>query len=192
MRLMTLIGAAFTAAVIAGSAGAVPVTCPVSPTPDERVFTLDTTPGSTCLGHGTGNISGNPADDPIFGLLPNLVLIDKSDNGGGALDGALVATAGSLTGGLSGSFSFSAPGFTNFVIGFKSGFGRIIPVWAAFLLPAGVFSGDWSISGTQALSHANLYGVQGPTPIPLPGAAILLIGGLGALGALAARRKKPA
>ena len=54
------------------------------------------------------------------------------------------------------------------------------PDWAAFLLPTGVLSGSWSVSGNQGLSHINLYGGDGgetpppPTRTPEPTSAMLL------------------
>jgi hypothetical protein len=80
------------------------------------------------------------------------------------------------TSGLSGTFSLTASllsGFTDFVIAFKTGQGNLNPDWAAFKLPAGVTSGTWTISGSQALSHANLYGKV--SAIPLPAAGVLLL-----------------
>jgi hypothetical protein len=117
-----------------------------------------------------------------------------------------LTSTGSLVSGLSGDFSFVAPaGYYNFVIAFKSGQGVLDPDWAAFILPAGVTSGNWSISGAQALSHVNLYGQvcptsgcpdpgpgPGPGQTPIPGAAFLmgsvLAGGAG-FGAWRRRRR---
>jgi len=117
------------------------------------------------------------------------VLLDKSDD---STSGLLpTALSGGLTGGLSGTFSFSAPGFTDIVIAFKSGFAQIGPTWAAFLLPAGVTSGSWAISGRQALSHVNLYGIPDVTRIALPAGLWLMLGAVGCLGT-ARRRRAPA
>jgi hypothetical protein len=76
--------------------------------------------------------------------------LDKSDDlTTGALPQSLTATP--PTSGLSGTFSFSAPGYTDFVIAFKSGVGQLDPDWAAFSLPAGVTAGTWAISGLGGL-----------------------------------------
>lgn len=163
-------------------ASATTVFCPGTAATTDREFSLTTTPGATCLASGSGNINGN--GDAITSL--GYVLLDKSDDvGSGLLSGSLTFTP--PTSGLSGTFSISAPGYTNFVLGIKSGGGQLDPEWAAFLLPNGVVSGSWAITGSQALSHANLYGQVclncggGPGPVPLPGALPLfgtaLLGG---------------
>jgi hypothetical protein len=178
------------------SASAATVNCPGTIQTTDREFSLTTTPGATCLSFGTGNISGN--GDAINAL--GYVTLDKSDDNavyGGDVN-ELSGTP-SLTSGLSGTFSFFIPTapvgkiWTDFVIAFKTGQGNLDPDWAAFLLPNGVTSGSWSISGQQALSHANLYAKLADTPvnvIPLPAAGWLLLAGVGGLAAM--RRKKAA
>lgn len=215
---MKFLGAALVAglALSTGVASAATVSCGGPASNTVREFTLNTTPSSTCLASGTGNISGNPSGgnaDPIFGIWnstygTNLTLIDKSDDTvSGVGPNALTAVIGSLVTGLSGSFSFLLPAapagqvWTDLVIAFKSGSGMytggqgrpvpIVPEWAAFVLPAGVTSGSWTISGQQALSHVNLYGrlvnAPPPPPIPLPASGLLLVTGL---AALAIKRRK--
>jgi hypothetical protein len=153
-------------------AQAVVVNCPNSAATNDREFSLDTTPGATCLAFGPGNLNG--INDSVNQL--GYITLDKSDDSiTGALEGSLTFTP--PTSGLSGSFSIFAPGYTSLVIALKSGAGQLDPDWAAFILPAGVFSGSWSISGQQELSHANLYGMVSEVPLP---AALPLYGtGLG-------------
>jgi hypothetical protein len=159
----------------ANSAQAVVVFCPGTVATTDREFSLDTTPASSCLTYGAGNINGS--GDAINAL--GYTTLDKSDdNTTGALEGALSITG---SGGLGGTFTISpaALAFGPLVIAFKSGEGQLDPDWAAFLLPAGVLTGTWSISGQQALSHASLYGGENPpTQTPEPMSALLLGSGL--------------
>jgi hypothetical protein len=162
----------------ANSAQAVVVFCPGTASTGDREFAIDTAVAASCLASGVGNLSGN--GDAINDL--GYTTLDKSDdNTSGTLDGALTITG---SGGLSGTFTISpaAAAFGPLVIAFKSGEGVLDPDWAAFLLPAGVLSGTWSISGAQSLSHANLYGggevPPPPTQTPEPMSAVLLGSGL--------------
>ena len=186
---MKFIGVPAVAVLIATTAfsqlaSAVPISCPGTVATTDREFTLDTTPASSCLAFGTGNINGNGDDINDLGFIT----IDKTDDGtSGTNPNALTTTP--LNMGLNGTFTFTPPaGFTNFVIGFKSGEGQLDPDWAAFLLPAGVTSGSWSISGQQELSHANLYGQQGSNQVPEPGMLALL--GLAAVAGLTVFRRR--
>ncbi|MEZ5564756.1 MAG: hypothetical protein R3F24_04230 [Gammaproteobacteria bacterium] len=156
------------------SAAPVSVMCPGTASTADREFTITTDPGSAvCLASAPGNLNGN--SDAINAL--GYITLDKTDDlTTGALPQSLTATP--PTGGLSGTFSINAPGYTNLVIAFKSGQGTLDPDWAAFTLPDGVTSGTWAISGQQALSHANLYGQVVPVPaaVWLFGSAIGLLG----------------
>lgn len=176
-----LLAVAFCGANVA-SAASVSVNCPGTPATTDREFTITTDPGTAvCLASAAGNLSGN--NDAINQL--GYVLLDKSDDTtSGVLLGSLVANP--PTSGLSGTFSFSAPGYTDFVVAFKSGEGQLNPDWAAFTLPNGVTSGSWAISGSQQLSHVNLYGKV--TAVPVPAAIWLFVSGLGGLAGLTRRK----
>ncbi|HEU0223494.1 MAG TPA: hypothetical protein VFR34_14960 [Paracoccaceae bacterium] len=76
-------------------------------------------------------------------------------------------------------------GFTNVLIALKAGNG-----FAAFLLDTNYHYGIWAI--TKKLSNATIYYQGAPKPIPLPAAGLLMVGGIGALALLAARRRKVA
>lgn len=172
IAVAALLGSAAASSVLAAT-----VSCPGTIVTTDREFSLTTSPAATCLATGVGNLNGNGDAINALGFLT----LDKSDDSvSGLLPNAL---SGGLTSGLSGSFSFFAPGYSSFVIAFKSGVGVLDPDWAAFLLPAGVTSGNWSISGKQALSHVNLYGIKDRvSQVPLPASGTLglfLLGGIG-------------
>lgn len=170
-------------AAAGAQAAAVSVSCPGTAATTDREFTITTDPGTAvCFASAPGNLNGN--GDAINQL--GYITLDKSDDlTSGALPQSLTATP--PTSGLSGTFSFNAPGYTNFVIAFKSGQGQLDPDWAAFTLPNGVTSGTWAISGQQALSHVNLYAQV----VPVPAAAWLFASGFGLLVPVL-RRGRPA
>jgi hypothetical protein len=161
--------------------------------PGTRVFSVTANTVSGCLAVGTGNINGNPVIDPFLSANPGWVLIDKSDDNAGANNGWLTG-APSLTSGLSGTFNINPLAYTTFddiAIGFKSGQGMLNPDWAIFALVDNTLIGTWSISGQQALSHANLYGRGTPsTDVPEPGTLSLL--GIAGLASVALRRRRSA
>lgn len=184
----TLVSAALAGCVLAAVSGlgsvanAATVSCPGTAGTGDREFALTTATAATCIASGPGNINANADAINLLGY----VSIDKSDNTDDyvGVDGELSVTG---TGALSGSFSFTAPaGYFNFVLGLKSGNGPLDPDWVAFLLPAGILSGTWEIlTGSQSLSHANLYAQlcprggcgnnqDPPGPVPLPGAVWLM------------------
>ena len=189
----------------AASAATYTTTCPGNGL-SSRVFSITINEiGASCLDFGEGNINGNPngANPDPFLTGPDgtdYVLVDKSDNSSGFMDGAL---GGDLSGGLSGQFTIDPAVYTNLkniAIAFKSGgVNSGEPDWAVFLLPAGTLGGNWTITGAQqGLSHGQLYGQicadddQGCTPpdtsVPEPVTLALL--GLGLAGAAFARRRQ--
>lgn len=153
--------------------------------PVGRTFSVTAVTVVKCLAKGVGNLSGNGDDINQLGYIT----LDKSDGGGDLLDGVLTGSP-SLTSGLSGSFNIAASvyaTYTDIVIAFKSGQGQYDPDWAAFLLVDNTTSGTWSITGSQALSHATLYGKR-RTDVPEPAALSLVA--IGLLAAAAARRRR--
>ena len=187
--IKSLVAAAAMALAVSANAGT--VTCA-----GERMFSLTSEPTASCLLTGTGNISGN--GDAINSL--GFTTIDKSDDAStGALSGALTITG---QGSTSGTFMINPIVYTQFdeiVLGFKVGEGQLDPDWAAFRLVDGTVSGNWMVSGRQALSHANLYGRGTPvtetppgTPVSLPGTLAMLGVGFAGMGAAARQRKRSA
>jgi hypothetical protein len=147
------------------------VNCPGTLITTDREFSLTTSVAATCLAFAAGNINGN--NDAVNQL--GYLTVDKTDNTTLyiGIDGELQVIPASN--GLSGTFNINPPvGYQNFVLVLKSGVADLNPDWAAFLLPAGVLSGSWTISGQNAFSHANLYAVEGVAQTPLPGALWLM------------------
>jgi len=167
-----------------GSASAATVNCPGTAATTDREFTLDTAVAATCYQYGTGNLGGN--GDFINGL--GWVTLDKSDDTTtGNHDGWLTITGQGTT---SGTFTIDPTAWTTYgtiLFALKSGEGQLDPDWAVFTLAFGTLTGNWSLSGNQSLSHANLYGGGDPLPAPEPTSMVLL--GTGLLG-LAARMRR--
>jgi hypothetical protein len=181
---------AISLAFAAGSASAATVTCGSG----GRILTLTTTVAATCVLESTGNLGGNGAGNDVFmAANPSYLLLDKSDGSGEIEDGALTGTPVGLVTGTNGTFSIDllAGLYSDIVIGFKMGGNqnRLLTAFA-FLLPAGITSGEWSFSDQNALSHANIYGLEAdepPAPVPVPAAGWLLFAGLGGLVAMRRR-----
>lgn len=175
--------------------------------PSARTFslTLAGDAAATCWDWDAGNIPththgpnqnifpGTPVGfDLLLHLPEGFSLLDDSSQGGDPAEGALSGT-GNLRSGRSGSFSIAGDADWQYLIAFKTGVASRNPDWMAFLLPAGVMSGDWSISGQQSLSHVRLWGGPVDEPVvpqvPIPAAGWLLGSGLMGLLAFARRRR---
>jgi len=128
----------------------------------------------------------------VLQLPAGFSLLDDSSQGGDPAEGML-SGSGNLRSGRSGSFSIAGDAGWQYLIAFKTGVAARDPDWMAFLLPRGVTSGEWSISGQQSLSHVRLWGGLVDEPVvpqvPLPAAVWLLGSGLLGLLALGRRRR---
>jgi hypothetical protein len=199
-------------------AAAAPVYCPAGPAPgngNERQYFIDTTPDSTCLSHGQGNLAENNDDflDAIASGTDTFAdlgweFLDTTGSGVGLGDNGHLTMTDTSGGALrSGTFIIDpaiAGLYSMFAIGLKDGG---VPQWAVFVLPANVLTGFWGLSSPSgSLSHGALYGILGtppctedcdpepcvgcPEPLATPEPATLTMLGLGLLGAAGARRRR--
>lgn len=155
----------------------------------------DLAPSLQCVDF-SGNASTPEDDTPTriaaadpFGIT-DWTLADRSDDGQG--DGKIDLTIGFTNGDL-GTWS---------VDGWK-GYGKVFLTlraansFAAFLIDPATKSGSWTTTRAFPVPDNDLkrisvyYSPASLAPIPLPAAGWMLLGGIGAIG-MAARRRKPA
>jgi hypothetical protein len=197
------------AAGIGAMSDATAATCPSVPGTNlgDKIFTVSTSPDSSCLTFGTGNINGN--NDAVNNFTTfngsKFVTLDNTDENNNTKEGALTNSQFS---GAQGSFSIDlnkTQGYTDLVLALKAGNNGGGPTWAAFLISSLV--GTWSIQELtdngckkeliclkgKDISHAILYGQEVThtppiDPVPLPPALILFASALAGLTILGRRR----
>ena len=188
LNRLTILAAAAMVSFGASMAGA--ATCTVLDDNGKPVasYTVSADVSSSCYAWGNGNINGNDGHDPI------VIGADDGNNTinfvSGPIDGiefiGEVTDTTGFTGGTDGTIDIGSlgDGYTDLVLAIKFGNN-----WASFDILAGDNPFDFSITPVQGagVSHVMLYGV--PAQVPLPAAGLLLLGGLGALGAAKRRRK---
>jgi len=171
-------------------AKAVTTFCAATGTPG---FSLDTAPGSPCVGTGNPNDINNSV--PV--TLPGYTLLDKSDDATSGVAGW--KTAISFMGTTGGTFKITpGTGYTDLVLAFRDGQNHE-DGYGAFLLKD--LSGSWAIiNPPQGLSHFTLYGKACPSGVcpdnntdvslPIPGAIWLFGTVLVGVATLGRRRRK--
>jgi hypothetical protein len=135
-------------------------TCPDPIITGTGIVTVTTDSGTaSCLTYGSNNV-----DLSSYGL----VLIDKSTDTSGTMDGALTIAESSTVG--IGDFSIGAtPGYTSLTLVVKDGNLNGLQ-WGAFSLSALALSGDWSLQDKdgkfKGLSGGELWGSISAVPVP--------------------------
>ena len=155
--LTAAIVAVMSSGLLPGAAGAAPITCLDTNNNHMQISDAEV---SSCLDAGTGNINGNPMNDPF------LTGVGSAYTSAGKTDGAnpynLQYTQTNGTGTWSCDSTFWNANSVA-AIGFKFGTGNNPDEWFVYQVRNGVSSGNWTFNNVYksggGLSHANLYSV---------------------------------
>ncbi|MCG8520100.1 MAG: hypothetical protein MI794_19115 [Pseudomonadales bacterium] len=173
---------------IATQASAVAILCSSDTTKNH--MSIDDSQVSACLDSGTGNLTGNPANDLFLnGVGSGYEFAGKQEPGTTFNPFNILYTQS----GDMGTWNFDASFWSMYsdgAIAFKFGTGNQPDEWFVYQLNAGITSGDWEFINVfgrgGGLSHVNLYGMKGK--VAEPATVTLLALGLLLLGAT--RRRK--
>ena len=175
--ILTVIGCAVVVCVglLPGTADAAAILCIDS---NNNHMNIDDTQVSACLDGGTGNISGNPMNDPFLtGVGSDYTFAGKTDEGPNPYNLQYTQTNGT------GTWSFDSTFWdTNSMaaIGFKFGTGNQPDGWFVYKVVDGVSAGQWEFVNMfktgGGLSHVNLYNVPEPGTLLLFGMGLLATG----------------
>ncbi len=155
------------------TAHAAPVSITCNEPDDGRLATLNFDDSNGSMACGPAGTTNQQPSGQYWSDLGYLEFDKVEDGIGNGISSLLTITG---LGGTSGTFSIDPAAFDipDLHIVFKFGWGRTDPDWISFQLNPngeGVWSGDWSVTGRQALSHVAL--VPEPTTLLLLGAGLL-------------------
>lgn len=181
------------ACFMVNAANAVPILCQDTA---KNHMSIDNSTVSACLDAGTGNINGNPANDPFLtggGTAAGYSLVSKDD----ATNTFNIQTTQS---GSTGTWKIDASFWSTHsvgAIGFKFGTGNQPDEWFIYQLVQGVTSGNWDFINVfnrgGGLSHTNLYATNDPpVRVPEPSSLALMFLGLSSIGVAITRRRRSA
>jgi hypothetical protein len=124
-----------------------------------------------------GPTGSTPPSEGTYFTGEGYTELEKIDDLGNSVEtGSYILEITGL-GGTSGTISLVA-GLVDAILVFKFGSGGISPDWISFEF-TGLTTANWSVTGSQALSHVTLYGTP---PMDVPEPTTLGLMGLGLLG----------
>lgn len=173
---------AFTGLIVSSVAGAVAVLCK---DPTVNHMSVDSAYVLACLDSGSGDFTGNPANDPFLnGVGSGYAFAGRSNESNNPFHL-------SFTQQNSGTFSIDPSFWTAYdigAIGFKFATGGRPDQWFVFQLAGGFTLGTWDFINVFGqggrLSHVNLYSSSPRQRLPEPSSILLIAVGMLALAAV--------